>query len=80
MDILNPERGTSNDICCCKDLCEWSEPGIRLPKESRFEGEDVNTRRVGQDVILSPRQTSWDDFCSRLTVLPWDEEAARQYG
>ena len=53
---------------------------VRLPKESRFEGEDVNTRRVGQDVILSPRQTSWDDFCSRLTVLPWDEEAARQYG
>lgn len=28
---------------------------VRLPKEFRFEGTEVFVRRVGDDVILSPR-------------------------
>ena len=28
---------------------------VRLPKEFRFEGAEVHVRRVGDDVILSPR-------------------------
>ena len=45
---------------------------VRLPKEFRFEGEEVNIRRVGQDVILSPRHKSWDDFFKK-TPIPTDD-------
>lgn len=29
---------------------------VRLPKEFRFEGEEVSIRREGRSVILEPRQ------------------------
>jgi antitoxin VapB len=45
---------------------------VRLPKEFRFEGGEVNIRRVGQDVVLSPRHKSWDDFFKK-TPLPADD-------
>ena len=33
---------------------------IRLPKEFRFKGEEVNVRRSGQKVILEPmKQRAW---------------------
>ncbi len=28
---------------------------VRLPKEFRFEGTEVHVRRVGNEVVLSPR-------------------------
>ena len=37
---------------------------VRLPKEFRFEGEEVYIRKEGESVILSPRPSSWDDFFS----------------
>lgn len=35
---------------------------VRLPAECRFDGDEVYIRRVGDEVILSPRPSSWDDF------------------
>lgn len=35
---------------------------VRLPKEYRFEGKEVYIRRVGPDVILSAKPSSWKDF------------------
>jgi len=35
---------------------------VRLPKEFRFEGEEVYIRREGGQVILSSRPESWEDF------------------
>jgi len=35
---------------------------VRLPPEFRFEGTEVYIRKEGEQVILSPRPTSWDDF------------------
>jgi virulence-associated protein VagC len=33
---------------------------VRLPKEFRFKGEEVNIRRSGQKVILEPKKPrSW---------------------
>ncbi len=28
---------------------------VRLPKEFRFEGSEVHVRRIGDEVVLSPR-------------------------
>jgi antitoxin VapB len=35
---------------------------VRLPKEFRFEGEEVFIKKVGDKVILSPKPNSWRDF------------------
>lgn len=35
---------------------------VRLPAGCRFEGDQVYVRKVGDQVILSPRPFRWDDF------------------
>ena len=35
---------------------------VRLPKEFRFEGSEVFIRQEGDQVILSPKPESWEDF------------------
>ena len=58
----------------------WSgrSQAVRLPKEFRFEGEEVRIRRHGQGVILEPIPQDWrwldgitgpldDDFVSAAT-------------
>jgi antitoxin VapB len=44
---------------------------VRLPREFRFEGTEVNIRRDPEsgDVILSRRQKSWQDWFERLDKL-----------
>jgi len=41
---------------------------VRLPKDFRFEGDEVNIRRDDKtgEVILTPRHRSWDDVFSLL--------------
>lgn len=39
---------------------------VRLPKEFRFEGNDVLIKRSGSAVILMPRTKSWDTLLSSL--------------
>ena len=40
----------------------WSgrSQAVRLPKEFRFEGEEVRIRRHGSAVILEPISDDWD--------------------
>ena len=45
---------------------------VRLPKEFRFEDDEVLIRRRGNDVIISPRPRSWDAFFKE-TPLPSDD-------
>ena len=35
---------------------------VRLPKEYRFTGSEVGITRVGEMVILYPREKAWDIF------------------
>ena len=35
---------------------------LRLPKEFRFEGEEVYIRKQGNDVVISSTKPSWDNF------------------
>ena len=59
---------------------------VRLPKEFRFEEEEVFIWREGNRVVLSPKSKSWreffdeiplpsDDFMNeRIDLLPQDRE------
>lgn len=59
---------------------------VRLPKEFRFDTDQVYIRREGNDVILSPRPAEWGsyfedrvvaspDFMANVEHLPLQERA-----
>lgn len=54
----------------------WSgrSQAVRLPKEFRFEGQEVRIRREGKAVILEPVA---DDWAWLDALEPLDEDAAR---
>ena len=41
---------------------------VRLPKEFRFDGDEVYVRREGRSIVLSPKdqpkENPWQDFFS----------------
>jgi antitoxin VapB len=39
---------------------------VRLPKNFRFEGEEVFVKKVGNAVMLLPRQDSWQTLYDSL--------------
>lgn len=39
---------------------------VRLPKEFRFEGEEVLIKKSGNAVILLPKTKSWDGLVASL--------------
>ena len=39
---------------------------VRLPKEFRFDGEEVFIKRVGNAVVLIPTAHSWDTLMESL--------------
>ncbi len=55
-----------------KVFVNGSSQAVRLPKECRFDGQEVYIRKEGDQVILSPRPTSWQDFFES-TLRPSDD-------
>ena len=41
---------------------------VRLPKEFRFNGNEVSINKVGDAVILLPRENKWSGFLSGLDL------------
>ena len=35
---------------------------VRLPKEFRFDTTEVYIRRQGENIVISPKKPTWDDF------------------
>jgi antitoxin VapB len=51
---------------------------VRLPKEFRFEGNEVYICKVGNDVILSPRPKSWHCFFKEIPLPSEDFMTTRE--
>jgi antitoxin VapB len=45
---------------------------VRLPKEFRFECDEVYVQKSGDKVILSASATCWDDFFDGASVFGGD--------
>lgn len=45
---------------------------VRLPKEFRFEGDEVLIKRAGTAVVLFPKAQSWDVLLASLDKFPAD--------
>ena len=53
---------------------------VRLPKEFRFEGDEVMIGKVGDIVVLSPKADKWDVFMKALNMFSEDVfEVDREY-
>jgi len=50
---------------------------VRLPKEFRFEGKEVYIRKSGDEVILSAKKPSWEDFFNTESCFDDDFLAQR---
>jgi antitoxin VapB len=42
---------------------------VRLPKEYRFEGDEVLIKRVGNAVVLLPRTRIWDTLFEAIDLF-----------
>ena len=45
---------------------------VRLPKECRFNGDEVAISQVGDAVILLPKENKWSGFLSSLDLFSDD--------
>ena len=45
---------------------------VRLPKEFRFEGNEVIIKRMGNAVVLIPANHSWDSLVASLDKFSLD--------
>ena len=50
---------------------------VRLPKEFRFEGEEVFIKKTGNVVMLIPIAHSWDSLWGSLDKFPPDFRSER---
>lgn len=51
---------------------------VRLPREFRFDGDEVLIRKEGKNVILSPRPKSWEAFFKETPLPSEDFMASRK--
>ena len=51
---------------------------VRLPKEFRFNGDEVFIKRMGSAVVLLPKAKSWDTLVQSLEKFPTDFMSERE--
>jgi len=45
---------------------------VRLPKDYRFKGDEVNINKIGEIVILIPKNNKWDSFMQAIDLFSDD--------
>lgn len=45
---------------------------VRLPKECRFSDKEVVVNKIGEIVILMPKESKWEGFLSSLSLFSDD--------
>ena len=51
---------------------------VRLPRQFRFQGTEVYIKRVGNNVILTPKEDPWESMISALDDFSDDFMAERR--
>lgn len=51
---------------------------VRLPKEYRFEGNEVYIKKIGNTVMLFPKEHAWETFLNGLVSFTDDFMAAER--
>ncbi len=45
---------------------------VRLPRECRFSGEEVAVNKIGDIVMLMPKENKWSGFLNSLNLFSED--------
>lgn len=45
---------------------------VRLPKECRFDVEEVGVKKIGDIVMLIPKTSKWDSFLQAIDLFSED--------
>lgn len=48
------------------------DQAVRLPKQFRFSGDEVLVQRLGNAVMLLPKETAWETFLNGLNGFTED--------
>ncbi len=51
---------------------------VRLPKDFRFDCDEVYVRKQGDGIIISPKKSSWDDFFDQQSAFGGDYLSNRE--
>lgn len=68
------------DLICMKTakvFMNGRSQAVRLPKEFRFDCDEVYVEKQGDRVILTPREPTWDEFFDKPSVFGDDFLADR---
>ena len=57
------------DAQIAKIFMNGRSQAVRLPKEFRFDTDEVYITKQGDNVIISPKKPTWDDFFDTQTVF-----------
>ncbi len=55
-----------------------SSQAVRLPKEFKFQGDEVYIKRIGRLVVLIPKEDPWDSLVQSLDGFSDDFLAERK--
>lgn len=55
-----------------------SSQAVRLPKEFKFQGDEVYIKKIGRLVVLIPKEDPWDALIQSLDDFSDDFLAARK--
>ena len=60
------------DMMTAKVFKNGRSQAIRLPKECRFSSDEVVVNKIGDIVILLPKQNKWDSFMRAVDMFSDD--------
>ena len=53
---------------------------VRLPKQCRFDAEEINVNKIGDIVMLIPQDSKWQGLLLSLDLFTEDYMSERQQG
>lgn len=72
---------TMKEIATAKLFKNGNSQAIRLPKQFRFEGDEVLIHREGKKLVVEPKKqkkSKWTSFFANDTIVPDDFLAERR--
>ena len=60
------------DMMTAKVFKNGRSQAIRLPKECRFSSDEVMVNKIGDIVILLPKENKWDSFMRAIDLFSDD--------
>jgi antitoxin VapB len=72
------DTAEGNQMKTAKIFKSGKGQAVRLPKEFKLEGSEVYIKRVGRNVILTPKDTAWDSLINSLHLFTDDFMSERK--